>query len=206
MAKRILAVLGLIMPLFVSYIIVATLESLDTVYPIGTTTFVSVDFSKSKAQKTDIVAALDALPYRKGEFGALSKTKMTSAADSSSDSAVSELFVFGDESQAERDLANYQYGGFRSVTLSPLSDLADASISGAYSFSDTDIRNSFEKLGKPMMAPSSTTDVEFRMPMYSGCCPITSRARSALPCFAWRYVRRVGHGRATGRGSIRCLS
>lgn len=148
MAKRILTVLGLIMPLVVSYIIVAALESLDAVYPIGTTTFVSVDFSKSKAQKTDIVAALDALPYRKGEFGALSKTKMTSAADSSSDPAVSELFVFGDESQAERDLSKHQYGGSRSVTLSSLSDLADASISGAYSFSDADMRNSFEKLVK----------------------------------------------------------
>ena len=148
MAKRILTVLGLIMPLVVSYIIVAALESLDAVYPIGTTTFVSVDFSRSKAQKTDIVAALDALPYRKGEFGALSKTKMTSAADSSSDPAVSGLFVFGDESQAERDLSKHQYGGSRSVTLSSLSDLADASISGAYSFSDADMRNSFEKLVK----------------------------------------------------------
>jgi hypothetical protein len=93
MGKKILATLSLVIAMLSSFITASTLQSLEMTYPVGTRTFISVNFSSLSADKNEVISAIEDLTYDKGSFGVLSKV------ESISHDKV-KLFYFGDHNSA----------------------------------------------------------------------------------------------------------
>lgn len=139
MGKKILATLSLVIAMLSSFITASTLQSLEITYPVGTRTFISVNFSSLSADKNEVISAIEDLTYDKGSFGVLSKV------ESISHDKV-KLFYFGDHNSATDELKGNNYSGRSEIKLIPLSDLSEASLSGTYSFTDSKAMQSAVKI------------------------------------------------------------
>lgn len=139
MGKKILVALSLVIAMLSSFVVVSTLQLLGMTYPVGTKTFISVNFSSLSAGKDEVISAIEDLAYDKGSYGVLSKVESMSHDNV-------KLFYFGDQSSVADGLKRNNYSGRSEIELIPLSDLADASLSGTYSFTDSEVEQDVEKI------------------------------------------------------------